>query len=386
MNRDYVMSRDDQTPSFLRRAVVRVVTITLTICTIAGAGYAVMVGTNVINARANAAAPAAVATLTPVSVTPLSIETGFSVAREFTGQFEAAQSADLSFEFGGLVAEILVDEGSTVERGQIIARLDTALLEADLRRFEASREALEARLSFAKLSVDRREALNERGFAPTEALDQARFDRDELAARIAETDATIDSTRIRIEKSVLIAPFDGRISLRAVDTGATVGGGQQIVQLLEDTTPLLRVGLPVWLDVDTLKDARISLNEREVPATLHRLRPDIDPVTRTRTALFTAGMDLAPAYGETAQLTADRRIAAAGAWVPLRALREGAPGVWTVLIVDNDDIVRPAAVEVLHSTTDRAYVTGTFEDGARLIDSGPQRVTPGQQVRVNGAE
>ena len=53
-----------------------------------------------------------------------------------------------------------------------------------------------------------------------------------------------------------------------------------------------------------------------------------------------------------------------------------------MLVVDDEDRVRSAAVEVVYSDADRAYVRGSFQNGTQLIKEGPHRVAPGQSVRV----
>ena len=111
------------------------------------------------------------------------------------------------------------------------------------------------------------------------------------------------------------------------------------------------------------------------------IRPDIDPVTRTRTALFALDTDDAPTFGQTATLSIDMQIAARGTWVPVDALQEGSGSIWNVLVVE-DGTVRTAAAELLHAETDRAFVRGSFAEGATLIRSGAHRVVPGQEVTI----
>ncbi|QPH53640.1 efflux RND transporter periplasmic adaptor subunit [Pontivivens ytuae] len=373
------MTQDVQSPSLFRRALRRTGILLLTTATIGGAGYAVLLGSQTISARASAVEIAEVAEPLPVTVRALEREDGYTVTRRFTGQVEAAQTTDLSFEFGGRMAEITVDEGDIVEEGDVIARLDTALLETERRRLEAARDALVAQREFARLSTERRAELSERGFASTEAFDQARFSEAELTARIAETDAGIAEVDVRLEKSVLEAPFSGRVGARGVDLGTTVSAGAPVISLLEEATPRVRIGLPVWLEPQDT--ALIEIAGRTYEGELHSVRPDIDPVTRTRTALFDLARGSTAAFGETATLIITREVEEAGTWVPVRALREGAQGLWTVLVVDDEDRVRSAAVELIHTEAERAYVRGTFEDGTRLISAGPHRVTPGQLVR-----
>jgi multidrug efflux pump subunit AcrA (membrane-fusion protein) len=115
------------------------------------------------------------------------------------------------------------------------------------------------------------------------------------------------------------------------------------------------------------------------------LRPDIDPVTRTRTAIFEIETENALLFGQTARLMVEEKVETAGLWLPMTSLKEGVRGQWTVLTVDQNRTVRSSSVEVLHAESERVFVRGAFPDGAMLIDEGPQRVTVGQQVAIENA-
>ena len=56
-----------------------------------------------------------------------------------------------------------------------------------------------------------------------------------------------------------------------------------------------------------------------------------------------------------------------------------------VLVVDPQDVVRHAPVEVLHAESEQVYVRAAMPEGTRLIDAGPHRVTTGQRVVAQAA-
>ncbi|MEL6508336.1 MAG: efflux RND transporter periplasmic adaptor subunit [Pseudomonadota bacterium] len=372
---------EDKKPSVMRRIARRVGIILGTVAVVGLAGLGIVAGSDFLAARAEATPPAAGAAATPVAVTPLRIENSYRVPRQFVGQIEAASTSVLSFELGGRVTQVAVEEGDTVSAGQEIARLDTALLEAEKTRLQASRAATQAQLTFAKTRVARAEQLRGQGFSSQETLDETTATRDELTSRIAEIDAALETVTINLEKSVLYAPFAGRIGAHNIDGGETLAAGQAVVTLIETSAPQVRIGLPLSFTKDMLDGAEIAIAGARYPADFIQFRPDIDPVTRTRTALFTLATTDAPTFGQTATLFVQTVIEARGAWVPLDALQEGSGSAWTVLVVE-DDIVRTAAVELLHAEATRAYVRGTFEDGAQLIATGAHRVVPGQSVQL----
>ncbi len=370
----------------VKRALRMAWRVTLTGLVAAGAVFAVQFGSDELARRADAAPTPDAAPAIPVATHPIQIETAYDLQRAFVGQVEPQKTVALSFELSGRLASISVDEGDTVQAGQILATQDTALLTAERTQLMASKSATEAQLKLANQTVDRSEELNRRGFATQAGLDDALARRDELTGRIAEIDASLQNVDIRIGKAKINAPFDGRVTTRSVDGGEALGAGQTILGLVELRAPVVRVGVPLDLDDTKLSDARVELAGRVHRATLITLRPDIDPTTRTRTAIFEIDIADQPAFGQTARLLVTEEIAAEGLWVPLTSLKEGVRGQWTVLAVDPDDIVRDAPIEILHAESTRVFVRGAFPDGTRLIADGPQRVTVGQRVASIASE
>lgn len=359
----------------------RLTILTGTALVIAVAVGAVTIGSDVLAQRVENAPPPKPATRATVAVVQLQMEDHYTTTRRFLGQVEANADAALSFELGGQLAELTVEEGVSVSQGDVIARLDTALLKAERTRLIASQDAILAQLNFAESRLKRAQRLKVDGFSSQETLDQALATRDELNSRINEIDAALATVAINIEKSVLRAPFDGRVGAQDVEISETINPGQRVLSLIETHAPMVRVGVPLGVSEADLNKGLIEIAGTPYPATLQQLRPDIDPITRTRTALFAIDADVPLTYGQTATLMLETDVRAQGAWVALDALQQGSGSIWTVLVVE-DDVVRTAAVEVLFQQSDRAFVQGTFSDGAQLIRAGAHRVVPGQQVQM----
>ncbi len=381
------MSEMSPTPSLSRRILKTTGTLLSTTMTAAIAVGLVVVGSSLIADRAESVGLPQVAPPVKVDTYALALEAGYTVNRSFIGQVEAAQEADLAFESGGTLDDILVDEGSHVVAGEVLARTDVRALDAERDAALAARAALEAQLELAQLTTKRQEALEQKGFAATQRFDEARLLVMELNARIKETDAQIERVDVALDKAVLRAPFSGRIGERLADLGQTLGGGTPVLTLLEDSAPRLRVGLPADLASDLPVDAQAEaqFGNTTYSARLVHLRPDLDPTTRTRSAVFELVLEdgqIPPAFGQSGQIRLEQAVTDAGSWVPLMSLREGVNGSWTILTVDAEDRAALEAVELLHTDEDRAFVRGSFPDGTPLIAAGPHRVVPGQAVRA----
>lgn len=382
-----------QTTGAIKGGLRRIARLGLTAAIIAASVIAILAGRAMLSERA-------LASVSPEAVAPqavltarIDLQDGYAVERAFTGQIRPAQRTDLAFELGGTLAEIAVDEGDAVAAGAVIASLDTRLLETERTRLRASRQAVAAQAELAARTDRRQSALQARGFASTQASDAAALGLEELTARIAEIDAGLAAIDVRLEKARIRAPFAGRIAARHLDQGGNAGPGQPVVSLVETSDPVFQVGLAPDALGSVPEDGPVAIrfDGTVVDARLRAILPELDAATRTRTVQFTlSGHDL-PAYRGTGTLVLSETVAARGAWVPVSALEDGPRGLWRLLtLVEGDGenggglVVGTETVEILHATADRAFVRGTFRDGARFIADGTHRVVPGQAVRAIG--
>lgn len=188
----------------------------------------------------NAPAPSAasVATASPSSPAP-----GGSVLTA-SGYVTARRLATVSAEVTGKVAEILVEEGTPVSAGQVVARLDPTLAQIDLDQARAesaaaaaAREASVADLDNAAATLKRIEGLPRGSVASEADLTRAIATADAARARVAQAEATLASAKANLaraqallDKTEIRAPFDGVVTSKDAQPGEIVspvaaGGG-----------------------------------------------------------------------------------------------------------------------------------------------------------------
>lgn len=381
-------AKEPQKRPLWKRALRGVVTLTGTASVIALAAGAVWVGSATLATRAaavDAPPPAPIATVAAMRITPAD---EMAVTRAFHGQVEAAQTVALSFEQSGRLNVLAVDEGDRVEAGQVLARLDTRILMTDRTRLVASRDALAAQAELSRRTTDRQKELRNRGFASDQAVDNTALNLAALEAQIAEVDAAIMQVDVRLSQTELVAPFDGTVGARHVDPGAIMAVGTPVLDVREDTAPIFRVGIDPKL-APTVREtaARVTLDGVEYPARFVGFRPDLDAQTRTRTALFEIDTT-DPVYLASGTLTLDGTLAQSGYAVPLRALRDGVRGLWTVMVLTPEEdglyAAQAAAVEVLQIEGDTAFVRGTLQGETLIVPDGTHRLVPGDRIRIAG--
>ncbi len=370
--------------SGIRTALGRALTVTVTLMVCGAAAAAVIGGYSLIAAEGDAA-PGVAAPRSSVGVMSVEMVAGYTVTRRFTGQIEPAAQVDLAFELGGRITEMLVEEGDVVAADRVLARLDTSALIPERAALDAELSALAADAELARLTLARNDALTERGFRTVAAQDDARLTLARAEAGMAAARARIAGVDVRLEKSVLTAPWPARIGARMADPGQTAAAGQTVLVLFDAAPARARVGLPPELAAGLAVGGTVTvaLNGALMEATLRQIRPDLDPNTRSRSVVVTLPEGLEPVLGDTVALLLEQAIEDPGFWAPLSALREGVRGSWSVMALETTaqgDRTLPAAVEVIHSDGARVFLRGSLPPGARIVAEAPDRVAPGQLV------
>jgi RND family efflux transporter MFP subunit len=361
----------------------------LTACVVCGAAALVAWGHAALSSRRSEAPEAASVPPATVRTTPLTLVGTYAVDRRFAGQFEAPQRVAQGFEEGGTIAAVLVAEGDRVAKGDVLARLDTALLDAERARLVAARDSMRAQVELASVTNARQSELRARGFASDQRADETSLNLLQLEAALSELEATVRVLDVRRAKAVLRAPWNGVVATRHLDVGAVAGSGAAVLTLLEAGLRF-RAGLApdVAEGLSPGDEVVVESGAGRFPARVLRLAPELDPATRARVLHFEVDAPVSPPVSPPERapgaVILSSRVAAdpPGAWAPLAALRPGSAGAWEILVVDGENRVGVEAVEILHAETDRAFVRGTFAPDARLVPEGVHRVVPGERVRV----
>ena len=142
----------------------------------------------------------------------------YKITREFPGKLLPAQQSNLAFEIPGKINVINVDIGDAVKKGQILAELDNREATAQLRQAKA-------KYDLALQILNRYKDLRSEGHISIQDLDNANSE--EIIAK-----SQFEFYKVKLEQTKLIAPFDGVIQNRYLDTGSVINGGIPIVEIL----------------------------------------------------------------------------------------------------------------------------------------------------------
>lgn len=307
----------------------------------------------------------------------------------YLGLVVAGKKADLGFEIPGLIATAPPRPGTPVQRGDVIVMLDETALLSKRQATAATLQQAQVELELAQLKAQRQQDLIATGAVSKDIYDETRLRALALASHAEAVASNLSSIDIELQKSRLVAPFDGIIADRYLQQGAVVNPGMPVVRLLEITGQEAHIGVSV-ARVEELEPGGIytlKLRDQTLEAQLLSIRPDVDPVTRTIAAVFALPQDTNVLDGEPITLELQETVQESGGWLPIAALQEGGRGVWTVLRLEPDGkVLRTVreAVEILEVRGDLAFARGTLPSGSRIVANGVHRISPGTVVSVRG--
>ncbi len=284
---------------------------------------------------------------------------------------------------GGRVVRVLVDAGSWVRAGQVLAVIDRSVQAQQAAQQAASIEAAKADAALAQSNYERALALQGRGFVSKAEIDFKKAARDAANAQVRVAQAQLGATRAQIGQLDVRAPTAGLILARNVELGQIVSPGsgalfrlaeggemEMQAQLAQQDIALIHVGMPAQV---TPVGATQS-----VPGNVWQVAPVIDPQSRL------GQVRIAVAYAPTMRPGgfAEVRITAGTTTAPLlpqSAVLSDDKGNYVDIVNGKNEIERR---DVTIGTVDERGVTiatGLSGNEPVVLSAGPF-LNPGQKV------
>jgi membrane fusion protein (multidrug efflux system) len=310
----------------------------------------------------------------PVNVEVLRVE---AIAQmpdilELPATLEPNRVVQVPVELAGKIEEVFVEEGQEVSEGQVILRLDTALLEAEFKRAKAQAE-------FDKRTRERSMELLEKG-----VLNRSQVE--EVEARATISAVALDVAQTRLDRATVKAPLPGVLNVRSHEAGEYVSAGDTVaeivevakikvvVQIPERDVRYLSLGDRIELSVDSLPGVNLSgrvTYMSEVADTSTRTTRIEVTVDNSRRRLHT---------GMIVRAKISRRNLTNVVMIPLSAvipLEEG-----RVVYVASEDRAERREVELGIIRGSQVQVLSGLEIGDSLIIKGHRQVGPDQLIRI----
>ena len=292
----------------------------------------------------------------------------YKITREFPGKLLPAQQSNLAFEIPGKINVINVDIGDAVIKGQILAELDD-------REAKAQLQQAKARYDLALQILNRYKDLRSEGHISIQDLDNANSE--ELIAK-----SQYEFYKVKLEQTKLIAPFDGVIQNRYLDTGSVINGGIPIVEILGSKNVEAHISIPLkFIDKLNIGNSyNFKIGNKRPKGVLARLAPMTPGGSDNRLAIFNFDTFFYP--GSIAELKLSLNIEGRGTWVPIKSLSQSEQGIWAIYTVNDKKVVVRDLVEILYFEGEYAYVNGTLNDGDLIILGGAQKIIEGKSLNI----
>jgi len=267
-----------------------------------------------------------------------------------TGNLAPVNQVQVGSELSGIVKSVEVDYNDQVKIGQVLARLDTSKLEAQVSQSRASLESARAKVLQARATVkettgnlerlqsvqkmSQGKAVSEQDLEAAEAaLDRARADQASAEATVSQTEAALKAIETDLSKAVIRSPINGVVLSRSVDTGQTVAASLQAPVLFSLAEDLTKMELHV--DVDEADVGQVQAGQsatftvdaypgRSFPASISQVRyasKTVDGVVTYETLLAVDNTDLSLRPGMTATANITVKQVHDSILVPNAALR-----------------------------------------------------------------
>jgi RND family efflux transporter MFP subunit len=301
-----------------------------------------------------------------------------------SGTVRAWQELPVGSETSGLaVVELLVEEGDTVTRGQLLARLNDHVLVAQLAQQEAGISEARATLTEAQANLKRAETLHSQNAASAQSLDARQAAASTASARLAVAEASRAETAARLAQTRILAPDEGYVSSRTVEIGQIVASGQELFKIVRGSRLELEAEVPETelVSVRDGQHATVSADGAgEVAATVRAVAPSID----ARTRLGIVHLALPPDSGFRPGMFARAEVALGDApalVVPQGAVvwRDGKAGSF---VIDAEGNARFRSVETGARFGANVEIRGGLTAGERVALEGAGFLEDGDHVRV----
>jgi RND family efflux transporter MFP subunit len=341
----------------------------------------------------------------PVAVVP--IEVGpITLRRTFSGTLESPNRFVAAAKVAGRIERLLVDVSDTVERGQVVAELDSdeyeqavAQAEAEVAVAKANRAEADNALEIANRNLDRIATLRTRGVASDSQEDTAKAEqlRREADVKVAQAqvtraEAALASARIRLSYTKVAVSWTGGddqriVAERFADEGDTLSANSPIVSIVE-LDPIQGIVFVTERDYGRLSVGQtVELRADAYPgetftATIDRIAPIFRETSRqARIELRAANADRRLKPGMFIRATVELAKIDDATIVPNEALARRGDVVGVFLVNEADMTVRWQPVTVGIREGNRVQITGEGLSG-RVVTLGQQMVDDGSKITI----
>ena len=300
------------------------------------------------------------------------------------GNIAAWQEAIIGTEANGLrLADVRVNVGDVVKRGQTLATFSPDTMQADLLQSRATVAEAEATLADASANAERAKSLRATGALSEATINQYVTAERTAKARLDAQRAAAQSRQLKLGQTVVIAPDNGVISSRSATVGAVLPAGQELFRMIRQGRLEWRAEVPSPDMAQIKPGVKVSVTPSggtPIAGVVRMVAPTVDPQTR----LGLVYVDLPAPAGARAGMFArgEFDIGSSSALTLPQSAVQLRDGFSYVFRVGNDSKVTQVKIAVGRRVGDRIEVLSGLDPQARVVASGGGFLAEGDTVRV----
>ena len=306
-----------------------------------------------------------------------------------TGVVAAPRDASLSAQSSGTIVE-LVDIGSRIQEGDVIARLDDRLIVAALEQARANVMSAQAAADFAEDTFRRQEPLYADSIISAIEFENVRTQRNQALAALSQATATVSQAEQQLENTIVRAPFSGTIEQRFAEQGEQVAPGSPMVRLVDTSRLKIQAGVPEHYAADIQRGTNVDISFKSyggnrLSSTVSFVGSVIDPQNRTfmiEIDVVNEQRKLKPAMIADVFLT--RRVLADQIVLPQTSLLRDENGSSVYVVERSTGTPRAVRknIELGPSYGGETVVSSGLEMGSEVITTGQTMVAEGDEVEI----
>ncbi|WP_321343620.1 efflux RND transporter periplasmic adaptor subunit [uncultured Draconibacterium sp.] len=179
---------------------------------------------------------------------------------ESTGTLEAITTVEVGTQVSGIVDELFVDYNSYVKKGQLLAKIDTTNLAAQLEQSQATLDNAKAELDYQQATYNRMAPLNDKQLISQTDFDQLVYNLNKAKASYNNAMAQHKRNKINLDYALIYSPIDGVVLNKEVEEGQTVAASFNTPTLFTIANDLTQ--MQVEADIDEADIGHIKEGQR----------------------------------------------------------------------------------------------------------------------------
>jgi RND family efflux transporter MFP subunit len=206
------------------------------------------------------------------------------------GMIYSRASPEIAAEVSGRVISVIADIGDVVDKGQVLARIDSEKYDLQLAQSKAEIARLSALLVNQELDLKRAEKLFKDNLVSAEMVDRARAEFNALSEQINAANAQLRNSERLIEETEIKAPIKTKVAAKYVDIGDFVQNGMIVYELVDTNNLRVALSFPEYQSLKLKKGLTVFLTtptsrDQNVETIIKEIKPSVNSNNRSITAI-----------------------------------------------------------------------------------------------------